>query len=163
MLKALGAAASLRALVASAVCSAAPAARDAAQAEAPAPNRLTPARPEVRLVLPSRPNPSSVIVLRVSALKNPAKAPFSLETALAPCTGATKTWEPEHLASLGVYPPDEAASYTVPVTDATLRRLHDRGVVDMKDACLQVRVRVVREPADGLEVTLAALEWRDSK
>ena len=163
MLKALRAAAYLGALVASAVCSSAPAARDVAQAEAPAPNRLTPARPEVRLVLPSRPNPSSVIVLRVSVLKNPAKAAFSLETALAPCTGATKTWEPEHLASLGVYPPDEAASYTVPVTAAALGRLRDRGVVDIKDACLQVRVRVVREPADGLEVTLGAPVWSDPK
>jgi hypothetical protein len=163
MLKAFRAAASFVALVSSAVCSAAPAARDAAQAEAPAPNRLTPTRPEVRLVLPARPNPSSVIVLRVSALKNPSNAAFSLETALASCTGATKAWEPEHLASLGVYPPDQAATYTLPVTAATLSRLRDRGVADIKDACLQVRVRVVREPADGLEVTLGALEWRDPK
>jgi hypothetical protein len=163
MPKALRVAAYLVALVASAVCSAAPASRNAAQASAPAPSQLTPTRPEVRLVLPSRPNPSSVIVLRVNTLKNPARAPFSLETALAPCTGATKAWEPEHLASLGVYPPDEAASYTVPVTAATLRRLRDRGVADIRDACLQVRVRVMREPADGLEVTLAAPEWRNEK
>jgi hypothetical protein len=162
VLKALGAAAYLVALAASPVCSAAPAARDAAQSP-PAPNRLTPGKPDVRLVLPLRPNPSSVIVLRVTALTNPSKAPFSLETALAPCTGATKTWEPERLASLGVYPPDVAASYVVPVTAVTLGRLRDRGVADVRDACLQVRVRVVREPADGLEVTVAAPEWRDEK
>jgi len=104
-----------------------------------------------------------VIVLRVSEIKNPAKASFSLETGLAPCAGVTRTWEPERLTSLGVYPADQPASYAVPVSAATLDRLRTRGVSDLKDVCLQVKLRLMRQAGDAVEVVLAAPEWQQEK
>jgi hypothetical protein len=164
MLKALRVAVCLCALAGTAVCSASPPVQAPAQADRPAPNRLTAARPEVRLSLPARPTSNSVLVLRVAEIKNPARAPISLDAALAPCPGSAKTWEPERLASLGVYPSDQAGSYSLPVT-APLGRLRARGVTDMKDTCLQVSIRLIkgREPVDSVEVTLAAAEWREEK
>jgi hypothetical protein len=151
------------ALAATAVCCASSAVDGVAQTEQTTSNRLTPARPQVRLRLPARPTASSEIVLRVAEITNPALAPLSLDVAFAPCSDSARTWEPEHVASLGVYPPDQAGSYAVPVT-APLGRLRSRGVGDLKDVCLQVRLRLLHEqPADALEIRLSAPEWRDEK
>jgi hypothetical protein len=156
--------ASLFALAATAVCCGSSAVNGSAQARQPALNRLTAASPQVRLPLPARPTSSSVLVLRVADVKNPALAPVSLDVALAPCSAAAKSWEPERLASLGVYPADQAASYSVAAA-AALDRLRNRGVADLKDVCLQVGLRRLHErtPADALEITLAAPEWREEK
>jgi hypothetical protein len=162
MVKALQAAACVLALAGTSVCSAAPAASHSAQTDRPAPNRLTAASREVRLALPARPASASVIVLRVAEIKNPTQAPLSLDTALAPCPDSGKTWEPERLASLGIYPPDRAGTYTVPVT-AGLGRLRSQGISDLKGVCLQVRMQLLqrRDPEGPLEVTLASPDWRD--
>jgi hypothetical protein len=104
-----------------------------------------------------------VIVLRVREIANPSNAAFSLDTALAPCTSASKTWEPERLANLGVYPPDQPTSYTVPVSDTVLGRLRTYGVTDVKDACLQVTLRTLRAPAAAVDVTIDPPEWRAEK
>lgn len=135
-----------------------------AQTNQTAPTRLTEASPEARLPLPLRPGTSSVIVLRVSAIRNPTVTPLSLDVAFAPCPDSDKSWQPERLSSLGVYPPDQPSSYSLPVT-AALRRLRGRGITDSTVMCLQVRARRLHagEPADALEVSLATPEWQDQK
>jgi len=135
-----------------------------ARANQPEPTRLTTASPEARLPLPPRPTASSVIVLRVSAIRNPTLIPLSLDVALASCPDSDKSWQPERLSSLGVYPPDQPGSYSLAVT-AALRRLRGRGITDSTRMCLQVRARRLHagEAADALEVSLAAPEWQDPK
>jgi hypothetical protein len=135
-----------------------------AQANQPEPTRLTTASPQARLPLPPRPTASSVIVLRVSAIRNPTLISLSLDVALAPCPDSDKSWQPERLSSLGVYPPDHAGSYSLPVT-AALRRLRGRGITDSAPMCIQVRLRRLHpgEAADALEVSLATPEWQDPK
>lgn len=135
-----------------------------AQADQAAPGRITIAAPEVRLPLPPRPGPATVLVVRVSDIKNPASDAISLDVALAPCAESGRRFEPEHLASLGIYPASEAGDYAVPVTQA-IARLRNRGVTDLKGVCMQARLRLPqgRKPAGPIEVTLAAPEWREEK
>jgi hypothetical protein len=120
--------------------------------------------PEVRLPLPPKPSAASVLIVRVTEIQNPDLTPVSLDVAFAPCSGSAKIWEPERLASLGVYPADQLGDYSVPVTRA-LARLTSRGVTDLKDVCVQVRLRLPqdRKPSSSIEVTLIAPEWRDDK
>jgi hypothetical protein len=104
------------------------------------------------------------MLLRVSENKNPALAPLSLDVAFAPCVASAKGWQPERLASLGVYPSDQAGSYSVPVASA-LERLRSRGVSNVKDVCVQVRLRLLHPgaTADRVELALAAPQWQKEK
>ena len=113
--------------------------------------------------LPPRPSAVSVLVVRVSEIRNPSLLPITLDVSLAPC-GTTKSWDPEPLSSLGVFPVDQPGSYAVPVGGA-LDRLRSKGVNELKDVCLQVAARHTRgrELSGPLEITLAELEWRREK